>query len=251
MDLAQIEVRAATLENITTAATNDIVSYASTILNESPPKVAAQMRVAVPAVVGTYGEIASVAAADWYETVRPVAGFRAVTATPTSLSDDLTSTLGWALAPLFTETESDMLTRITGGLIRLVSAFDRDTIDTNVGRDPFAKKSKRVARPDACAFCAYLSVNTDNTDEDTKKYHDHCRCYPVPFWDTVGVPRLPYEEAWEAAAASARNAIERDYFEKRKLAPDLRKRNFFKKFPETAINRTNILSRMRVELGIH
>ena len=251
MDLAQIEQRAATLDNITTAATNDLVSYASTILDESPPRVAAQLRVATPAVIASYGEVAGVAAADWYETVRPVPGFRATVAAPTSLIDDTASMLGWALAPLFTDTDSGVLTRITGGLIRLVSGFDRSTIDANVGRDPFAGKSKRVARPDACAFCAYMSVNTDNTDEDTKRYHDHCRCYPVPFWDTVGVPQLPYEARWEAAAEDARNAIERDYHEKRKLAPDLRRQNFYKKFPETAINKTNILTRMRIELGLH
>jgi len=159
--------------------------------------------------------------------------------------------LGWALAPLFAETESDTLTRLAGGLVRLVSAFDRDTVRDNSIRDPFAGRSKRVARPDACAFCAYMSVNTDNTDEDTKHYHDHCRCYPVPFWDSVGIPSLPYQDAWAAAASRARNAIEADYFEKRKLAPDLRRRNFYRRFPETAINQTNILARMRVELGIH
>lgn len=251
MDLAQLNQRAATLDSITTLATNDVASYFQTIRDEPPPRVAAQLRDAVPAVVGSYGEVAGVAAADWYESVRPAPGFAAIPVTPKNIAAETTSTLGWALAPLFTETDSDTLMRITGGLIRLVSMFDRDTIDTNAGRDPFASKSKRVARFDACAFCAYLSVNTDNTDEDTKKYHDHCRCYPVPFWDTVGIPQLPYQEAWEISAERARNAIEADYREKRKLAPDLRRRNFYRQFPETAINTKNILARMRADLGIH
>jgi hypothetical protein len=251
VDLAQIEQRAATLDSITTLATNDLAGYAQTILGESPPRVAAQIRDAVPAVVSSYGEVAAVSAADWYETVRPMAGFNAVPVTPPSLAQDTASTLGWALAPLFTETESDVLTRLTGGLIRLVAGFDRETVNVNSTRDPFAGRSKRVARPDACAFCAYMSVATENLHETTSKYHDHCRCYPVPFWETVGIPPLPQAAKWEEAASRARNAIEADYWEKRKLAPDLRRRNFYRKFPETAINTENIIARMRAELGTH
>lgn len=251
MDLAQLDQRANTLDSITTLATADVAGYFATIQNEAPPRIAAQLRAVVPAVVNSYGETAGVAAADWYETVRPAAGFNATVVTPTKIAQQTDSMLGWAMAPLFTETDSDTLTRLAGGLVRLVSAFDRDTIRGNAIRDPFAGKSKRVARPDACAFCAYMSVETDNTDEDTKHYHDHCRCYPVPFWDSVGIPHLDYQDAWSDAASKARNEIEADYWEKRKLAPDLRRRNFYRKFPETAINQRNILARMRAELGIH
>lgn len=251
MDLAQLDQRANTLDAITTLATADVANYYATIKNETPARVAAQLRDAVPAVVNTYGETAGVAAADWYEQVRPIGGFNAAVVTPSKLKGQTESMLGWAMAPLFTETDTDTLTRIAGGLVRLVSAFDRDTIRDNSIRDPFARTSKRVARADACAFCAYMSVATDNSDEDTKHYHDHCRCYPVPFWDTVGIPTLPHAQKWEASAEDARNAIERDYSEKRKLASDLRLRNFYRKFPETAINQKNILARMRIELGIH
>lgn len=251
MDQAQLELRSTNLDNITTLAVADLTRYYQTILSESAPRVAAQLREAVPAVIGSYGPVASVAAADWYEIVRPVGGFAAVTAVPPSLADDTTSTLGWALAPLFTETESDALTRLVGGLIRLIANFDRETIDFNASRDPLAGRTKRVARPDACAFCAYLAVYSESSHEDTKKYHDHCRCYPVPFTDTTGFPELDYEQRWAEAAERARDEILADYQEKRLLAPDLRMRAFYRQFPETAVNTSNIVARMREELGIH
>lgn len=251
MDLAQLELRSTNLDNITTLATADLTNYYGTIANEAPPRVAAQLRQAVPAVIGSYGPLASVAAADWYEIVRPAAGFAAVTAVPTNLAEDTTSTLGWALAPLFADTDSDTLTRLVGGLVRLLAGFDRETITLNGSRDPIAGRMKRVARPNACAFCAYLAVYSENTDEGTKKYHDHCRCYPVPFTDTTGYPDLEHEQRWVEAAERARDAILADYREKRLLAPDLRMRNFYRQFPETAVNTQNIVSRMRADLGIH
>jgi len=82
VDLAQLDQRANTLDSITTLATADVAGYFATIQNEAAPRIAAQLRDAVPAVVNAYGEIAGIAAADWYESVRPVSGFNAVTVTP-------------------------------------------------------------------------------------------------------------------------------------------------------------------------
>lgn len=250
MELSQLQQRQASLDDVTAAATADLSGFYQSIAGESPDRVAAQLRAATPAVINQYGEVAGTMAADWYEQTRPKPGFLAQTATP-SLADSMPGMLGWALAPLFSDTGSDTLERLVGGVQRLILLFDRDTIDSNVVRDPLAEHAKRIALPGACAFCAYMSTVTDNTDEDTKKYHDHCHCIPAPGWKGDQIPAGEHDELWSDAAAKARNEIEADYWAKRKLAPDLRRSNFYRKFPETAINTKNIVARMREQLGTH
>lgn len=251
MELAQLQFRQTSLDSVTAAATGDLAGYYQTIADESPERVAAQLRATTPAVVGQYGEIAGTMAADWYEQTRPAPGFLAQTASP-SIAESTSGMLGWALLPLFApDSDGSVIERLVGGVQRLVSLFDRDTINLNTVRDPLAEHAKRIALPGACAFCAYMSTFTDNTDEDTKKYHDHCHCIPATKWKGDELPRGEHDEQWERAASSARNAIEADYREKRKLAPDLRSRNFYRKFPETAITTKNIVARMREQLGTH
>lgn len=244
MEQSQLDARRAGLFDTTTTATADLVGYYQTIQNESPDAVAAQLRAAAPAVVGEYGEIAGTMAADWYEQTRPVAGFGAITANP-SIADALPGMLGWALQPLFADTGSDALTRLVGGVQRLVALFDRDTIDLNTARDPLAVTSKRLAVPNACAFCIYMAVATD---AEHGHYHDHCHCLPAPEWKDDALPGPP--DAWQNAYESAYQAISRGQSE----IPDwhsMKRKVRGAKYPELQLTTKNIVARMRETLGIH
>lgn len=244
MEQSQLDARRAGLFDTTTTATADLVGYYQTIQNESPDAVAAQLRAAAPAVVAEYGEIAGTMAADWYEQTRPVTGFLATTATP-SIADALPGMLGWALQPLFADTGSDALTRLVGGVQRLVALFDRSTIDLNATRDPLAGTSKRLATSSACAFCIYMAVATD---AEHGHYHDHCNCLPAPEWKGDALPSPP--EAWQNAYESAYHAISRGQTE----IPDwysMKRKERGAKYPELQLTTKNIVARMRESLGTH
>lgn len=192
MELAQLDARRASLLDTTDAAGADLASYYLTIQDESPDAVAAQLRAAAPAVVSTYGEVAGTMAADWYEQTRPTGGFLALTADP-PIADALPGMLGWALAPLFTDTGSDAITRLLGGVQRLISMYDRMTIDGNAARDPLADGSARIPNANPCAFCIYMSVAAGI---DTGHYHDGCHCTPAPRWQDDALPDNPNEGSW-------------------------------------------------------
>ena len=99
MLLSEVDDHRAQIHGITTLAENDLSSFAASILNESPERVAAQLRAATPAVIAQYGEVAAVSGALFYETSRPTPGFTA-DLVGASLGDQLASALGWASSRL-------------------------------------------------------------------------------------------------------------------------------------------------------
>lgn len=95
--------------------------------------------------------------------------------------------VGWAL---LTETDSDPVERLIGGLDRDLRNAARDTIAANEVQDPATFGWARVPRPDCCTFCALLSTNVYHSQEtalftqgdrrakrpEGSKYHDWCKC---------------------------------------------------------------------------
>ena len=188
-----------------------------------------------------------------YETQRPQPGFSAVLAEP-SIGDRLAADLGYALAPMFAPDgyESPVLVfldRLGAAVGGRVAAGDRETMMLSSAADPSSYGVRRFARPGACGFCAYLSSIEATVYEDTH-WHNDCTCVNVPWWEDNPLPEAQYMDRFSTAADAARAAILADYKAKRELAPDLRGRNFYRKFPETALNTKNIVSRMRADLGL-
>lgn len=234
-------------------ASSDATAYAKSIVNESPERVAGQAREMAVAVVGAWSGVAAEGAAQFYEAQRPSPG-APVKIAPASIGERLAGDLGYALAPLFNpdayETPGlEFLNRLGGSVGNHVAAGDRATMLLTSAADPSSYGVRRYARFGACAFCAYLS-SIEATVYDDTHWHDNCSCVNVPWWEDNPLPDAGYMDEYAAAADRARAAILADYEAKRRLAPDLRRRNFYREFPETALNQKNIVARMRADLGL-
>lgn len=231
----------------------DARAYAQTLLDEPPGRVAAQVREMAEAVVSTWSGVAAEGALLLYEAQRPSPGSPVRVAEP-SIGERLAADLTYALAPLFAPDAYDtpgliFLDRLSGAIGLHVAAGDRATMLLTAEADDLSTGIRRFARPGACAFCAYLS-SVEATVYDETVWHTDCTCVNVPSWAENPIPDADYMTRFSEAAERAREAILADYTEKRKLAPGLRRRNFYKQFPKTALNTKNIAARMRADLGL-
>lgn len=251
MLLSQVNEHRDTVTGIATLAQNDLVGYASSILNEPPERVAVQMRAATPAVITQYGEAAATAGALFYETNRPQPGFTAELATP-SIGDQLAKDLGWVLAPLFAAEVDDQaaalfLERLGGVTQKGVADADRQTLLMASKSDPTSRGIRRYATAGACAFCAYLSTVEAHVVEQSE-WHIHCNCVNVPAWEDNPLPENPDAVKWAQSANDARLELIRMQHE---LKPDdMRWRNFHKSRPDLTATTKNILRLMRADLGL-
>lgn len=234
----------------TTLASEDATAYARQIVDESPERVAAQLKEAVPSLVESYGGVAAESGALFYETQRPT--YRPATIAPLSIGDALIHDLGWALVPVFKPDEFelpvlDLISRVAGVVQKHVAAGSRDTLILSSSADPDSGGVRRYARANACAFCRYLAAMEADVDEQTV-WHRNCHCVTVPWWEDNPLPTDPNVPEWAAAAEWARSELQRMQYETKPA--DMRWRNFFKQRPDLAINNRNITRLMRDRLGI-
>jgi hypothetical protein len=253
MLLSQVESRRTALTDVTVLAAADLESYWSTIVDESPQRVAAGLREATPQVVAAYGDVAGEMAADWYATARPSAsGFSPTPVTPPGSATVVQDRLSWALAPIMSgDAPSVTWERVAGVLYTSVAAFDRTTVSVNADRDAASTGWRRQARADACAFCAYMASMVDNVTPvpEASTYHDHCRCIPVPLF--IGEPDVeqPGRDGWIEAFNTARS----DILSERQAIPgysSLRRGERYRKYPDLQINTSNLLARARRSAGL-
>jgi hypothetical protein len=244
MLLSAVDEHRAQINGITTIAENDIASYAGTILNEAPEQVAAQLRIATPAVIQRYGDVAAVSGALFYETNRPAPGFTAdITRAP--LGDQLLGALGWAFSPLFNPDQFELgpaeaVNRISGVVQRFVAEGDRETIRGAAKRDSLSTGVAQYARASACSFCALMAAQSSRGGH----WHNSCKCVAVPTWRDAPAPSSHVRDQQSAAASGAIRALE----DARSAHPDfgrMRSRQFFAAHPELALTNKNITRMMR------
>lgn len=252
MLLSQVDEHRAELNGVTTLAAADLASYASTVIDESPPRAAAQLRTAATAVVNTYGDIAGTAGALFYETTRPQPGFTATPAKP-SIGEKLSAELGWAFVPLFTpdlfpDGNRATLQRLDGVVQKFVSDTDRDTIIHASQHDPTSTGWRRYARVNACAFCAYLSSQEAPVEESTV-WHNDCHCVTVPGWAASGFPGSQILDRFSDDAADARSWLQRRQQEVWDHTVYPHKRGFLKANPDLSLRTKNIARVMRELYG--
>lgn len=169
-------------------------------------------------LTATYGDVAALAAADWYDELREQAGapgrYRSRMADPAPV-DQAEAVARWAVGPLFgpEPDRAAALEHLAGGVQRLVLQPARDTIATSTARDPANARWARVpSRADTCAFCrlmasrgaVYLSEESAGGSPMTT-YHTECGCVPTPLWPGE---QEPYDvdalvEQYNAARAKA------------------------------------------------
>lgn len=247
MLLSEVDDHRVLIDGITSAAAVDLSGYTESILDESPARVSAQVRVAAPAVVATYGEAAAVAGATFYEMHRPEPGFTAPMV-GASIGDRLVRSLGWALAPLFDPARyqpGDVVTRLSGVVQQYVAGADRATIEQAARSDSMSTGVDRYARPGACAFCALMTAQGVTGGGH---WHDDCKCVSVPTWEGSPGPDSAVMDRYSEAAGGARETL----LERRRSHPDygsMSNRRFLRRHPQYAVNNKNILQLMREQYG--
>jgi hypothetical protein len=152
--------------------------------------------------------------------------FTATTAVATLAPGAVDTTVRWGVGPLFGQGDSTALMRLGGASQRLILDAGRTAIDVNASRDPVSVSWSRVAQPGACDFCRMLAgrgavyrseaaaglvvgrgvdperafdesgnrrrggigggTRTRGSQQQSDKYHDHCRCVPKATWYEIG-----------------------------------------------------------------
>ena len=150
----------------------------------------------LPILSDEYGNVAAVAAAEWYESVRKgVLGgtFAASLGDPIG-RDQVQGTVRWAADGLFSENPTATLDLLSGSLQRFVTYSSRVTVARNAARDPRKPRFARVPTgAKTCAWCTMLASRgfvyaSKKTAGDLghgagDDFHDDCDCQVVVEWD--------------------------------------------------------------------
>lgn len=192
------------LASLTTLTLRDLRRIWLAAQNPNAAVVRDVLMDAVPLLAEAYGDMAGALAADYYEDVREQAEApgRHV-AQPAALPGTARyeALVRWGVDPLFQEAPEALLalSRIGGGLQRIVSDVSRETIATNSVRDPQAQGWIRIASPGACSFCRMLADRRGDGQgvykESTVRFasHDDCGCSAAPaFSPGRSVSTVPY-----------------------------------------------------------
>lgn len=239
MTSAQVRAHRRDLEELTTIAKRDLARVAAKA-SGSAESVRDGLMDVVPNMVGIYGEAAASLGADFYDELRDVSGvkgnFRGVPADlPGRARAD--ALVRWGVDPLFAaEPNLDAtVSRISGGLQRIVANADRQTVLRSVSLDPHGKGWQRITAG-GCSFCQMLAGRGAVYTEASADFlsHDRCHCTAVPVWSEqeaplpsealeppkelepeeqyvekiVGMLQQPDRKAREAAAADLRRALD-------------------------------------------
>lgn len=141
----------------------------------------------LPGLVNGYFVVAATVAADWYDAVRARAGvrrrFAAVLAGPPDVSR-VEALARWGVGPLFSaDPRPDVaLSKLSGGLQRVVASGARETVRVSSVRDPAARGWQRVTSAGSCDFCAMLASRGAVYTEESVQFdtHDACHCDAIP-----------------------------------------------------------------------
>lgn len=149
----------------------------------------------VPTLVREYGDLAAVAAAEWYEEVRAAQVGGTYNARLAGLAPDraVEGSVRWASGHLFDGDPTQALANLTGAIQRHISYGSRATVARNAELDPARPRFARVPRgTKTCTFCSLMASRgfvyrtaelAEFRQHDGEEYHDACRCEVVAEFD--------------------------------------------------------------------
>ncbi|NLO28676.1 MAG: hypothetical protein GX113_10965 [Actinobacteria bacterium] len=170
-------------------------------------------------IVMAYGEVAALAAVDFYDMVREVGGWSGKAAVASSAvppQEQLKRIVRWGIGPLWEETPRPeaALGRLQGATSRLALQPGRRTTYEMIKRDRV--RWARVPQGKTCAFCLMLcsrgAVYTSEASAgqpDALKFHSACDCIIVPVGPGQALPAINQElqEEWREATRGQRDQI--------------------------------------------
>lgn len=176
----------------------DVGGSLKTWLEPTSAKLYSALMDTLPALVGDYGDAASVVAAEWYDEYRSGLGidgsYQADVATVDLGAEALA---GWGsslVTPQLIDWDA-ALVRLTGGLQRRIATAGRETITGATYADPQALGWQRQARSDGCGFCQMLAGRATLYKSATTAdfgAHDHCNCLAIPAFGGRPTPVRAY-----------------------------------------------------------
>lgn len=165
-------------------------------LDLSTPDVARDAVLEImPELVREYGELASLAAAEWYEEVREAAGVTSAHTTSLSSGANLDAVAGssrYATRHFWGDDPAAALGLLSGMLQRYILYGTRDTVRRNVEQDMARPRYARVpSGVHTCAFCEMVASRGFVYHNETKAgkrglgndFHDDCDCQIVVEFD--------------------------------------------------------------------
>lgn len=212
--LRQVEQHRTALADLTTLALADLLAEWRRFNLDDAVAAQRQIRAVLDDIVDGYGYAAGGLAAGWYDELRLQAGvtgtYRASVATG-AVSEQLDALAGWSVGPLYGDVDTETaLTRLAGGVQRLVTDADRATVLENTRRDPKQVRWYRAASANACAFCAMAASRGAVYRSEASggfKAHNHCRCFAAPLFpgERVELPSYyqDFADAYSTAADQA------------------------------------------------
>lgn len=146
----------------------------------------------VPSLVAKYGELAGVAASEWYEELQSKTSVRASrpVVAPMNNSVAVAGSVRFAAGHLFTDAPNKTLHVLSGALQRHVLYGSRETVRRNVSQDRSRPRWARVpSGAITCAFCLVMAsrgfaYHSEESAGHMNSYHDDCDCMIVPEWDS-------------------------------------------------------------------
>lgn len=191
----------------------------------------------MPDLVREYGDLASMAAAEWYEEVRAAAGVASRHATalsPGMAAEVVQEGVRYAVGHFFGDDPMAALGLLAGMLQRYILYGSRDTVRRNAERDVARPRYARIPTgAKTCAFCEMLAsrgfVYHDETKAGMKglgnEYHNDCDCMVVVEFDADAHhvegydPDAMYERYLEARAAAGSDSPKAILAAMRRLFP--------------------------------
>jgi hypothetical protein len=199
------------LADVTTVAQSDVVAVWRTASGLPAVEATAFMVDATPLIVGEYATVSSGLAADFYNGLDPESSFTAVPGDPPPVEQVQASTR-WAMGPLFTEVQVSPVVLLSGAVQRIIANTARHTIFDAVQSE--GARWARYASATACPFCRMLAtrgaVYTSKDAAAGRKYHDNCRCLPVPLRGGQSFEPPSYVGKWQQQYAEARDGASGD-----------------------------------------
>lgn len=170
-------------------ARRDLTSFFASLDLTRPEAARNALLEIVPILAREYGNIASIAAAEWYEDIRPGAwNARTTEGFPRAGIEQGTR---FHAGALFDADPEQTLRGLSGAMQRYVGCSTRETIARNVQLDPLRPRFARVpSGAQTCAWCGILAsrgfvyVSRETAGILEGHFHDDCDCQIVAEFDS-------------------------------------------------------------------
>jgi hypothetical protein len=214
------------------------------------------LRENVPEILSTFGTVVGTIDSTYYSNLRELAGVSTLYSPelrPVNWAQVAAPISGFAIARTRQGLDFDStLTLIAGNVSAELFNYSRQNVVFNAQRDPTPVRYRRVTRPKACDFCMYMATGFegDGSNESYKNYHTNCGCVDVPIFEGQDFVEPAYYDEFRQETTRARENIAEYRAAARAESPGMKDRDFFRKYPEAALNTSNIVKQVRnVRLG--